>query len=133
MHAYASVLMLRRLAREEADREPSGHYLYAHAILPHGPFVMDDGCNYVGKHGFGRKDKDARRAAYVDQAGCAIRLVADFLDRLKSLGRYDAATIVVHADTGHGLGFVDGGDGRRRRGPPSASRTRPCCPPSTLC
>jgi arylsulfatase A-like enzyme len=47
----------------------------------------------------------------VAQAGCAIRLVAGFLERLKSLGRYDAATIVVHADTGHGLGFVDGADG----------------------
>jgi hypothetical protein len=110
LHAYASVLMLRRLAREEADREPRGHYLYAHAILPHGPFVMDAHCNYVGKHGFGRKNKDARRAAYVDQAGCAIRLVTAFLDRLKTLGRYDAATIVVHADTGHGLGFIDGSE-----------------------
>ena len=111
LHAYASVLMLQRVAREEANRAPSGHYIYAHAILPHGPFVMDADCRYVGRHNLGKKSRDARREAYVAQAGCALRLVAAFVERLKSLGRYAAATIVVHADTGHGLGFVDGADG----------------------
>ncbi len=104
LHPYAGLMMLRRLVREEDLRAPNGQYVYAHAALPHGPFVLDRSCNYVGRSKPGKRE---RIEAYVDQAGCAVRLVVAFLDHLRRLGRYDQATIVVHADTGHGVGFVD--------------------------
>jgi Sulfatase len=99
---YAGMLMLRALRREEERLPADGRYVYAHAALPHTPFVLDDQCRYVGK-----QSGNARRR-YLGQAECAVRLVAEFLDELKRLGRYDSATIVLHADTGHGLGGIAG-------------------------
>jgi hypothetical protein len=98
---YAGMLMLRKLRREEAQMPPDGRYVYAHAALPHTPFVLDSRCRYVGT---GRSVK----AGYLDQAECAVVLIGEFLAELRRLGRYDAATILVHSDTGHGLGGIAG-------------------------
>ena len=43
---------------------------------------------------------------YLQQAQCTIRLVAAFLQDLRQRGRYDQATVIVHADTGLGIGRV---------------------------
>lgn len=104
LEPFASALMLRRITREEAQRAASGQYVYAHAILPHGPEVMDGRCDYVGPPPRKRTAAQVRRA-YLVHAECAVRLVVSFLRRLKELGRYDAATIVLHADTGHWTAF----------------------------
>jgi hypothetical protein len=112
IHPHAGVLMLRRLLREESLRGENGQYVYAHAALPHGPFVFDRECRYVG-----RGTAPPGRDTYLEQAQCAVRLVAGFLAHLKRIGRYDPATIVVHADTG----LI----GRIGKGPPRSE-------PSTL-
>ena len=112
IHPHAGVLMLRRLLREESLRGANGQYVYAHAALPHGPFVFDQECHYVG-----RGTAPPGRNTYLEQAQCAVRLVAEFLAHLKRVGRYDPATIVVHADTG----LI----GRIGKGPPRSE-------PSTL-
>ena len=101
---YSSVLMLERLIREEPARPASGQYVYAHAVLPHGPHVIDPECRYVGKREHGGS---ARVDGYLDQTICALRLVAAFLDQLRALGRYDRSTILIHADTGSRIGFLD--------------------------
>ena len=98
---YSGMLMLRKLRSEEERRPPRGQYIYAHAALPHTPFVIDRNCNYVGR-------QEEPKQAYLEQAQCAVRLVANFLAELKRLGRYDSATIIVHADTGHGIGGITG-------------------------
>ena len=119
LHPYAGALMLHRLLLEENLRPSNGQYVYAHAALPHGPFVLDRDCRYVGKPEKGVKTE--RMRTYLEQAQCSIKLVAEFLDKLRRRERYDAATIIVHADTGHGLGFVNGGsklDGRKTLGVP---------------
>ena len=99
---YAGMLMLRNLRRDEQHLPPTGRYVYAHAALPHGPFVLDRHCRYVGKEQRGVK------AAYLDQAECAVALIGGFLNELRRLGRYDPATILLHADTGHGIGGIAG-------------------------
>jgi hypothetical protein len=104
LEPFASVLMLRRITREEAARPPAGQYLYAHAVLPHGPEVMDGHCEYVGPPPLKRTAQQIKQA-YLVHAECAVRLVVRFFERLKELGRYDAATIVLHADTGHWTAF----------------------------
>ena len=89
---FASVLMLRRLIREEPSRPANGRYVYAHAVLPHGPHVMDPECRYVGK----REDNgaQARIAGYLDQTVCGLRLVAEFLDELRAIdGRVDGQVV----------------------------------------
>jgi hypothetical protein len=114
IHPHAGVLMLRRLLREESLRGANGQYVYAHAALPHTPFVFDRECRYVGQP---TASIPPRTESYLEQAQCAVRLVATFLAHLKQIGRYDAATIVVHADTG----LI----GRIGKGPPRSQ-------PSTL-
>jgi hypothetical protein len=104
LEPFASKLMLRRITREEAGRPANGQYLYAHAVLPHGPEVLDGGCEYIGAPPPIRTAQQHKRA-YLVQAECAVRLVVSFLQRLKKLGRYDPATIVLHADTGHWTAF----------------------------
>jgi hypothetical protein len=113
LHPYAGVTMLRRLVREEARRAPQRQYVYAHAAVPHAPWVFDRDCRYIGNVDR-RRDATERRDAYLGQAECGLRLVADFLEELKRLGRYDDATVVVHADHGQRVRFDDA---------PRASRT----------
>lgn len=97
---YASVLTLRQLRAKEENRPDRGQYIYAHALLPHGPEVIDAGCRYKGPPRSKRSPADIR-ADLLEQAECALGLVMAFLERLKELGRYDTATILLHADTGH--------------------------------
>jgi hypothetical protein len=101
-HVYSSVLMLRQLIEEEELKSPDGRYTYLHMILPHFPFVMTESGEY---------DIDLRStgaSGYYGQVGCALNLVTEFLDELKRLERYDASTIIIHGDTGHGkLGFIN--------------------------
>ena len=101
---FASVLMLRGLEREEAQRPANGQYVYAHALVPHGPEVMDGRCEYIGAPPL-KRTAQQHKQAYLVHAECAVRLAVSFLHRLKQLGRYDAATIVLHSDTGHWTAF----------------------------
>ena len=101
--AYASTLAMAQLRADEPERAPAGNYVYLHALIPHGPYVLDGHCRYVGRPGQ-RSKKPSVMHAYRQQAECALREVIAFLDRLRELGRYDTATIVLHADTGHWMG-----------------------------
>lgn len=104
LHPLAGVSMLRRLLREEELRAASGQYVYAHAALPHTPFVFDPDCRHVGQPK--ARPQPLREDPYLQQAQCAVRLVAGFLKHLQDRGRYDAATVIIHADTGLGIGPV---------------------------
>ena len=119
-HPYAGVLMLSQLRQDEDRRPADGQYVYAHAALPHGPWVMDASCRYAGKPEGGYHDPAQRQQAYVEQTECALSLLESFLHRLVELRRYDPATIIVHADTGHGVDFnnrvLNTGVGRRTLG-----------------
>ena len=96
--------MLRELIETEARRPAQGQYVQVHVGLPHGPYVLDQDCRFVGRR-FKSDDMPGRLRAYLDQSECALGLVAEFLRRLDELGRYDAATIVVQSDHGLGRGF----------------------------
>lgn len=113
LHVQASVLMLRRLAREEAGRAPGGEYVYAHALLPHGPLVLDQDCTFVGGRRKRASPVKSSQQAYMLQVECSIDLIVAFLQELERLGRYEAATIVIHGDTGT---WIPLGENRKRRG-----------------
>jgi hypothetical protein len=112
LHQYAGLLTLRRLVREEPRRAPNGEYVYTHVLLPHGPYVFDSTCRYVGLRGK-RPEPLGVGQAHLVQAECTLGLVVDFLRELQRLGRYDAATIVIHADTGDWMAL---GDLKKKRG-----------------
>ncbi len=106
LQVVASKHSFEQAGIDEGKRAASGEYVYLHAVLPHLPYVLDDGCSYQGPP-TKKLDEAERRAAYLDQAICSVRLIRDFLERLKALGRYDDATIIIHADTGAEEGFFD--------------------------
>jgi len=104
---FSSVLMLKELLETEKARAPSGEYVYAHAVLPHGAYVFDHHCKFVDEL------RHKGTAGYINQARCAFSLVAKFLNELQRLGRYRPATIIIQSDTGHGhRGFIKKEDGR---------------------
>jgi hypothetical protein len=93
--------MLEQLTADETLRGATGEYVYAHAVLPHVPYVLDSTCTYRGNN-----NKIDRRQAYLDQSVCSVRLLEDFLIQLQAHDRYDSATIVIHSDTGAEEGFL---------------------------
>jgi hypothetical protein len=95
---FASVLMLRQVLADEAGRTDTGQYVYAHAILPHGPYVINENCHFDAGMWRGQGGK----RAYFEQASCGLAELSLFLEELKRLGRYNNATIIIHSDTGHG-------------------------------
>ncbi len=105
IEVVASKYMFEQLVTDEALRGSTGEYVYAHAVLPHIPYVLDADCSYYDPHAEVR-DEAGHRRAYLDQSTCSIRLIEDFLIQLQTLGHYDSATILLHADTGAEEGFL---------------------------
>ncbi|MGI9487989.1 MAG: sulfatase-like hydrolase/transferase [Geminicoccaceae bacterium] len=106
LQVVASKHTFEQAVIDEEKRAASGEYVYLHAVLPHLPYVLDDGCTYHGPP-TRKLDEAERREAYLDQAVCSVRLIRNFLDHLRMIGRYDDATIIIHADTGAEEGFLD--------------------------
>ncbi len=96
--AHSPAQLDQMLADEEA-RPGTGQYVFLHLMLPHSPYVLDCTCRYTGLDPAWRFDQDDLDA-YMEQAACALRLVHTLVDRLRALGRYDDALIVLHADHG---------------------------------
>jgi len=103
-HQVASALLLEQVTLDEPVREPSCQYVYAHALVPHDPFVVDGRCRHVGNWR-SRPEKVGSKQAYLQQAECGLRKVIGFLQVLKRLDRYDGATVVLHGDHGNTLRF----------------------------
>jgi len=81
-----------------------------HTAGGHGPFVLDAACNRT-------EPRPYAAAGYEHQVRCSLRQTEAFLERLRALGAYDSATIVVASD--HGASF-----GARSRGSHGLSHHR---------
>jgi hypothetical protein len=84
---------------EEASFSPQARYTFVHLLLPHFPYVMTEDCGFR---------TDGPRKSPMQQSQCATSLIVKFANRLKALGRYDDAMIIVQAD--HGAFYVVRGD-----------------------
>jgi hypothetical protein len=82
----------------------------------HGPFVLDPDCAQVPARPY-----DARH--YRSQVSCALAQTGALLDRLRELGAFDAATIVVAGD--HGASFDAQALGTHGLTPQRLARARP--------
>ncbi|MEM8950374.1 MAG: sulfatase-like hydrolase/transferase [Pseudomonadota bacterium] len=105
IQVVASKQMVEQMVADEASRGDAGNYVYLHAVMPHHPYVFKEDCLYWDVLATAL-DAAGRRQAYLDQSACSVRLIKAFLDRLHDLGRYDDATILIHADTGAEEGFM---------------------------
>jgi hypothetical protein len=98
-----------------ADRaEPS--FKIVHTGGGHGPFVLDADCVQIPSQAHDS-------ANYERQVRCSLKQTEEFLQRMRELGIYDAATIVVASD--HGASFGAEGWGSHGLTPFRLSRARP--------
>ena len=76
-------------------------YKLFHLISPHAPFVTNSNCGFSGK------ELDREYINIYNQARCALIQLIKLLDKFKSSGIHDSATILVHGDHGVRLPFPD--------------------------
>ena len=75
-------------------------FVYYHLQGAHGPFNMDEDMNWVEEE----KTKNYTPQRVRQATGC-FKIVFDYLDRMKALGLYEDATIIITAD--HGDFYAD--------------------------
>jgi hypothetical protein len=95
-HSVNGAVVLDEFAKRlsPATDEPVSKYI--HVGIPHRPVVVNGNCDYIGV-------VRATRAAYKEQARCAVKRTAEILDRLKDIGVYDNTFVVISSD--HGVGM----------------------------
>ncbi len=94
---YFSLQQFMRLLADEDARPATGQYVFIHLMLPHGPYVLDGGCNYVART-VGQAPIEQEQ--YLQQVQCAHKLLALLVSKLESLGRLDDSLIIVNGDHG---------------------------------
>lgn len=110
LSTLAGVADFERMLAEESDRPGQGQYVFVHTMVPHHPYVVDSECRYKGP---GSHPPDTAEASiiadsYLAQAKCGLRLVGKLVERLRALGRFQDALIIVHGD--HGMETNHGGN-----------------------
>ena len=86
--AYADKLRERGLSLD--DSSESGAFRFIHLLGAHEPYTLDER---------GRKAKGGK-STFERQLCGSLRIVGDYLERMKQLGVYDSSTVVVTADHG---------------------------------
>lgn len=76
-----------------ADR-PTPVYKLVHLMLTHSPMVANENCEYAGQ------ELITSRATVKTQAKCSLEEVVKLLEKMKKLGIYDDALIILMADHG---------------------------------
>ena len=114
--------VLNKIIEDEADRSPNGNYIFTHVMMPHGPVTQDENCS----SSLSRAEKQTLTKRYKNKKTplgevllreiktnsrygsahkflsmtCATNLMVRFIDKLKSLNRFESSTIILHSDHG---------------------------------
>jgi hypothetical protein len=86
-----SYLGFQKMMETEKSLSPTGRYTFVHVIIPHHPMKLRADCTYS----MGSSTTNA-----IEQARCALKLIVDFTELLKDLGRFDDSLILIHGDHG---------------------------------
>ena len=95
-HAVNGAVVLDEFAKRVRPATDEPLYKYIHVGIPHRPVAVNGDCEFIGV-------VRSTRASYKEQARCAVRRVAEILDRLKDIGLYDKTFVVISSDHGIGL------------------------------
>ena len=82
--------MIRTRGLEVVDDGKAGAFRFIHLFGPHFPFSVDENGDFVGTN----------QTDQIAQAKGSMKVVTEYMNRLKELGLYDSATIIVTADHG---------------------------------
>ena len=93
-----SVQSVQRVIDEAHVEGLENSYKFLHLILPHGPYVLDAQCQPLASRELLMMEQFL--AAYHQQAECAMSLVSRLLSKMRELGIYDDALILLTADHG---------------------------------
>ena len=86
-----SYLSFENYLDQEALLPARGRYTLIHLVIPHSPEVLSSDCSY---------DSGGRATSQLEQSGCATKLLVEFVERLRELGRLDDSLVIAHADHG---------------------------------
>jgi len=109
-----SVYDERILARLSSDvKLQPGNAYFAHVLLPHAPAIFREDCSIDysseswtrwphsgGEVSNSKESLAIRYTRILPQTRCALKLLGELFDDLKTHGLYDRATIIVHGDHG---------------------------------
>ncbi|MFQ5545405.1 MAG: sulfatase-like hydrolase/transferase, partial [Acidiferrobacterales bacterium] len=104
---FAHSAFLRNLADNMSAGRGAPTYKLLHLMNTHWPMVVDDNCNYPGH------SLPHNRKATKAQSKCSLDAVIDVFERMKALGIYDDALVILMADHGAGARItLNGPDGQ---------------------
>lgn len=92
----SGVFTLKQLVAEEEYRKDTNEFVMAHAVIPHGPYVIDKTCGLRSGTSLSTSE------AYYEQVLCSADLVRTFLEKLKQMNRYDSSLVIIMGDHGSG-------------------------------
>jgi hypothetical protein len=92
--SFSHASFLRTLQQDMRADRPAPVYKMMHLMVSHEPMATTDDCRYAGRL------LPTERAAVTAQSRCGLIEIAGVLRRMKALGIYDSATIVLMADHG---------------------------------
>ena len=98
---------------KELDARPLGNYFYAHALMPHSPYIYQPGCTVsydhsplvtaartVGEPPLRGDIYEVRNGLYFGQIDCTLDTLQALFTDMKARGTYDDAVIILHGDHG---------------------------------
>jgi hypothetical protein len=95
-HSVNGAVVLGEFATRLKPSTDEPLHKYIHVGIPHRPVTVNGKCEHIGV-------LRGTRANYKEQARCAVKRVAEILDRLKEAGVYDQTFVVISSDHGIGL------------------------------
>lgn len=84
-----AVALLNKMVADESMRPNAGQYVFAHVLLPHGPFNIDRDLQVRG----------VKTSAH-EQSLASVRAMNNLIDALKAQGKYKDALIIFQGDHG---------------------------------
>lgn len=93
----ASLDHLRMFVFDEEKRPSYGQFVFVHVYIPHKPYIYDKNC------------KETLDSGYIGQAACTLLVISQWIEQLKSDGKFDNSTIIIFGDhgmTGRGTGGI---------------------------
>ena len=101
-------------------RGSAGRAFFMHLLIPHSPFARAADCSvnysgplwmrfatYSGEVANNETTRGPRYLAYLAQAACSLSVLDRLFAKMRALGIYDEATIIVHGDHGSRVFFYE--------------------------
>lgn len=99
-----SVNCFRQYLQEEEQLPAFNRFSYIYLLLPHFPYIYSDDCSYAEHEVY----QGLIVTSPLEQSKCATKLMIEFIETLKSLGRFENALIIVCSDHGSRFAAEDG-------------------------